>query len=53
MDTTSTDLFRRLHLDRFCLASRSNTHDPDPYAVAVVDRGATVGHVRANWHVSV
>ena len=36
MATTSTDLFERLQLDRFCLASRSNTHDP--YAIAVVDR---------------
>ena len=35
LGTTSTDLFGRLQLDRFCLASRSvfgsNTHDP--YAV--------------------
>ena len=36
MVITSTDLFGRLQLDRFCLASRSNTHNP--YAVAVVDR---------------
>ena len=36
MATTSPDLFGRLQLDRFCLASRSNTHDP--YAIAVVDR---------------
>ena len=48
LGTASTDLFGRLQLDRFCLASRSvlgsNTHDP--YAIAVVSLLVVYAHAQ-------
>ena len=50
----STDLFGRLQLDRFCLASRSvlgsNTHDP--YAVPVVSLLVVYAHVQTGMCLS-
>ena len=50
MATVSTDLLKRLQLDKFCLASRSNTHDS--YAVAVVDRVVMYAHVQTGTCLS-